>query len=42
MKNFGAALACSAVGTLMSLLGMIVLLFYKGDSPWSSSLIERS
>jgi large-conductance mechanosensitive channel len=33
MNNFGAALACSAMGTLMSLLGMIVLLFYKGGQP---------
>jgi hypothetical protein len=30
LKNFGAALACSAVGTMMSLLGMVVLLFYRG------------
>jgi hypothetical protein len=33
MKNIGAALACSAMGTLMSLLGMIVLLFHKGAQP---------
>jgi hypothetical protein len=33
MKNLGSAMACSAMGTLMSLLGMIVLLFYKGGQP---------
>jgi hypothetical protein len=33
VRNLGAALGCSAVGTVMSLTGLIVLLFYKGAQP---------
>lgn len=33
VANVGAAVGCSAMGTLMSLMGLIVLLFYKGAQP---------
>jgi hypothetical protein len=32
-RNFGTTFGCSALGTLMSLAGMIMLLFYKGAQP---------
>ncbi len=32
-RDFGVAFGCSALGTLMSMAGMIVLLFYKGAKP---------
>jgi hypothetical protein len=32
-KNFGTAFGCSGLGTVMSLLGMVVVLFQKGSEP---------
>ena len=32
-RNVGTAFVCSGIGTLMSLLGMVMLLFYKGAKP---------
>jgi hypothetical protein len=33
LKDFGSAVACSAMGTLISLLGLTLLLFYRGTGP---------
>lgn len=33
VRNLGAALGCSTMGTVMSLTGLLLLLFYKGAQP---------
>jgi hypothetical protein len=33
VKNLGAAIGCSTLGTIMSMTGLVILLFYKGAQP---------